>query len=217
MNYFTFFGGFMILLIEDNNEIIDGILYKFKNNKYDLKVSKTLKDINLDNINLIILDVSMPDGNGFDFYKNYIKGNIKTIFLTAKDEEIDIITGLNLGAEDYITKPFYTSELLLRVDRLLNKNKVIKKDNVTFDLEKQEVYKDNVLINFTTLELKILSLLFININKTVKRETLLEKIWEYTGNDVDDHTITVYIKRIKDKLGVDIIKTIKGIGYRIDE
>ena len=208
----------MILLIEDNDEIIDGLIYSFKEKNYDISTFKTLKEVNLENADLVILDVCLPDGNGFDFYKENIKDKgIKTIFLTAKDEEKDIITGLNLGADDYITKPFYTSELILRVEKLLNKREVISVKNIKFDLNKLEVYKDDKLINLSSLELKILNLLFININKTIKRETLLDKIWEYTGNDVDDHTITVYIKRIKDKLGVDIIKTIKGIGYRIDE
>ena len=209
----------MILLIEDNDSLVDGLIYSFKEKGYDISAVKTLEDAKklIDKVDLIILDVMLPDGDGFTFYKDYIKGNIKTIFLTAKDTEIDIITGLKLGAEDYITKPFFISELLLRVEKILNKKAKIKVKDITFDIEKQEVYKNDKLINLSSLELMILELLFININKTVKRELLLDKIWEYTGNDVDDHTLTVYIKRIKDKLDGDYVKTIKGIGYRIDE
>ena len=209
----------MILLIEDNDSLVDGLVYSFREKGYDIRAVKTLEDAknNINKVDLIILDVTLPDGDGFTFYKDYIKGNIKTIFLTAKDTEIDIVTGLKLGAEDYITKPFFISELLLRVEKILNKKTIVKVKNITFDIEKQEVYKNDKIINLTSLELMILEILFININKTIKRELLLDKIWEYTGNDVDDHTLTVYIKRIKDKLDGDYVKTIKGIGYRIDE
>ena len=209
----------MILLIEDNDSLVDGLVYSFREKGYDIRAVKTLEDAknNINKADLIILDVTLPDGDGFTFYKDYIKGNIKTIFLTAKDTEIDIITGLKLGAEDYITKPFFISELLLRVEKILNKKAIVKVKDITFDIEKQEVYKNDKIINLTSLELMILEILFININKTIKRELLLDKIWEYTGNDVDDHTLTVYIKRIKDKLDGDYVKTIKGIGYRIDE
>ena len=209
----------MILLIEDNDSLVDGLVYSFREKGYDIRAVKTLEDAknNINKVDLIILDVTLPDGDGFTFYKDYIKGNIKTIFLTAKDTEIDIVTGLKLGAEDYITKPFFISELLLRVEKILNKKTIVKVKDITFDIEKQEVYKNDKIINLTSLELMILEILFININKTIKRELLLDKIWEYTGNDVDDHTLTVYIKRIKDKLDGDYVKTIKGIGYRIDE
>ena len=209
----------MILLIEDNDSLVDGLVYSFREKGYDIRAVKTLEDAknNINKVDLIILDVTLPDGDGFTFYKDYIKGNIKTIFLTAKDTEIDIVTGLKLGAEDYITKPFFISELLLRVEKILNKKTIVKVKNITFDIEKQEVYKNDKIINLTSLELMILEILFININKTIKRELLLDKLWEYTGNDVDDHTLTVYIKRIKDKLDGDYVKTIKGIGYRIDE
>lgn len=209
----------MILLIEDNDSLVDGLVYSFREKGYDIRAVKTLEDAknNINKVDLIILDVTLPDGDGFTFYKEYIKGNIKTIFLTAKDTEIDIVTGLKLGAEDYITKPFFISELLLRVEKILNKKTIVKVKDITFDIEKQEVYKNDKIINLTSLELMILEILFININKTIKRELLLDKIWEYTGNDVDDHTLTVYIKRIKDKLDGDYVKTIKGIGYRIDE
>lgn len=214
----------MILLIEDNESISKGLKYSLEENNYNVKIAnniKTAKEELKNDIELIILDVSLPDGNGFDFYETYIKEkNIPTIFLTARDSEEDIVNGLNLGAEDYLTKPFSTKELIARINKILSRNKkknIIKIKDISFDIDKMEVKKDNSIVNLSSLELNILYMLFLNINKVVTRETLLDKIWEWTGNDVDDHTITVYLKRIKDKIGEDIITTIKKVGYRIDE
>ena len=216
-----------ILLIEDNDTIIKGLTYSLEKNNYELIVKKNVKSAkeyllnkNLD-IALIILDITLPDGDGFSLFTNVIKSKkIPTIFLTAKDSEEDIVKGLTLGAEDYLTKPFSSKELLVRMEKILsryNKNNTITVKDITFDFAKMEVFKNNKLIDLTSLELKILHLLFLNINKVVTRSTILDKIWEWTGNDVDDHTITVYLKRIREKLQTDVIITIKGIGYRIDE
>lgn len=214
-----------ILLVEDNESIAEGLVYAFKMNSYCLNYKTTMKDaieyLNNNTPELIILDVSLPDGNGFNLYEDNIKkSQIPVIFLTARDDEDDIIKGLNLGAEDYMTKPFSTRELLARVNKIILRNKnssVIKVKDISFDLDKMVVNKNNIKVELSSLELKILHLLFINIGSAVSRNTILEKIWEWTGNDVDDHTITVYLKRIREKLGTDIIITIKGIGYRIDE
>ena len=215
-----------ILLVEDNIIIIKGLEYFFENNNYKLTYKMNVKDtldyINSNsNIDLVILDVSLPDGNGFVLFNEHIKKlNIPTIFLTAKDDENDIVHGLNIGAEDYITKPFSTKELLARINKILlrkNKKSIIKAKNINFDMDKMLVYKGENKIEVSSLELKILHLLFLNINKVVSRATILYKIWEWTGNDVDDHTVTVYFNRIREKLGADIITTVKGIGYRIDE
>ena len=152
--------------------------------------------------------------------KNIKDKNIPTIFLTAKDDEDDIVKGLEVGAEDYITKPFSIRELIARINkiRLRNKkNSIIKVKDIEFDIDKMVVYRDGKEINLTSLELKILNLLFMNLNKVVTRNYIIEKIWEWTGNDVNDNTVTVYLKRIREKLVTDIIITIKGIGYRIDE
>lgn len=214
-----------ILLVEDNESIAEGLVYAFKMNSYCLDYKTTMKDaieyLNNNTPELIILDVSLPDGNGFNLYEDNIKkSQIPVIFLTARDDEDDIIKGLNLGAEDYMTKPFSTRELLARVNKIILRNKnssVIKVKDISFDLDKMVVNKNNIKVELSSLELKILHLLFINIGSVVSRNTILEKIWEWTGNDVDNHTITVYLKRIREKLGTDIIITIKGIGYRIDE
>ena len=215
-----------VLLVEDNISIIKGLSYSFEKNKLNLvaktniKESKEFLSSNKD-IDLIILDITLPDGNGFDLYNDIIKLlNIPTIFLTAKDEEDDIVKGLEIGAEDYITKPFSTKELLARVNKVLLRSKkksLIKIKDITYNLDKAVLYKDNIEIELTALELKLINLLFNNLGKVVSRNVILDKIWEWTGNYVDDHTITVYFKRIREKIGTDIIQTVKGMGYRIDE
>lgn len=214
-----------ILLIEDNESIADGLKFNFEKNGYKLDYCLKIKDakeyLKNNKPNLIILDLTLPDGNGFELYESVIKEkNIPTIFLTAKDDEETIVKGLEIGAEDYITKPFSTKELLTRVNKIIMRTKkesVITVKNIKMDMDKMIVYKDDVKIEISSLELKILYLLFLNVNKVVRRNTILELIWEATGNDVDDHTLTVYLKRIREKLGSNIITTIKGVGYRIDK
>jgi len=213
-----------ILLVEDNEILAKGLIYSLEQKKYQvihtLNVENTLKILKTEKIDLAILDVSLPDGNGFDLYRNNIKEkNIPSIFLTAKDEEDNIVKGLELGAEDYITKPFSKKELMARINRIILRNKkntIIQVQNIKFDMDKMVVYRDNENVELTNLELKILNLLFLNLNKVVKRSEIIDKIWEWTGNDVNDNTVTVYLKRIREKIKTDIIITIKGIGYRID-
>lgn len=213
-----------ILLVEDNQTITKGLEYAFEQNKFLYascsSIEKAKKYLESTKVNIIILDISLPDGNGFDFYKNVIKNKkIPTIFLTAKDTEDDIVKGFELGAEDYITKPFSIRELIARINRIIlrEKNNEINIKDIKFNFDKMEIYKNNEKINMTSLEIKILNLLFENLNKVVTREYLIECIWNWTGNDVNDNTITVYLKRIRKKIGNDIIITVKGIGYRIDE
>ena len=210
-----------ILLVEDNKSISDNLKYTFNINNMDLDVTNNIKStkeyLEHNKPSLIILDVTLPDGNGFDLYKNDIsKTNIPVIFLTACDIEENIVSALNMGASDYITKPFRTLELIARINKILHK-KTIKIKDITIDMNKMIVSKNDNIINLTTLEYKILNLLIENINKVVTRDRIIDSIWEWTGNDVNDNTITVYMKRIREKLNSDIIITIKGIGYRIDE
>lgn len=210
-----------ILLVEDNLNIRESLEYSFKIKKIDLvsvsDIKSTLQYLENNKVDLIILDVTLPDGNGFDLYKDYIKEmEIPVIFLTARDSEEDIVNALDMGASDYLTKPFRTGELIARINKILNK-KTISVSDITFDLNRMCVYKNNEVINLTTLEVKILGLLFSNINKVVTRDKIIESIWEWTGNDVNDNTVTVYMKRIREKIDSDIIITLKGIGYRIDE
>lgn len=210
-----------ILLVEDNKSISDNLKYTFNMNNIDLDVTNNIKStkdyLEYNKPSLIILDVTLPDGNGFDLYKNELsKMNIPVIFLTACDIEENIVEVLNMGASDYITKPFRPLELIARINKILHK-KTIKIKDITIDMNKMIVTKNNEIINLTTLEYKILNLLIENINKVVTRDRIIDSIWEWTGNDVNDNTITVYMKRIREKLNSDIIVTIKGIGYRIDE
>ena len=216
----------MILLIEDNESIIKGLTYSLEKNNYKLVSKTNIKDTKEylkepREIDLIILDITLNDGDGVSLYKEMIKDlNIPTIFLTADDTEDMIVNCLELGAEDYITKPFSTKELLARIKRILLRNQktsVIKVKDITYDLDKLIIKKNNTIIELTPLELKLINLLFLNLNKVVNRNTILDKIWEWTGNFVDSHTVTVYFNRIREKLGTDIIKTIKGMGYMIDE
>lgn len=213
-----------ILLVEDNETLAKGLVYLLEQNKYNvihtLNVKDTINYLINEKPDLIILDISLPDGDGFDLYNREIsKRKIATIFLTAKDDEDDIVKGLELGADDYITKPFSTRELIARINRIIlkeNQNFIIKIKDIEFDIDKMVVLKNSKEVSLTSLELKILNLLFTNLNKVVKREDIIEKIWEWTGNDINDNTVTVYLKRIREKLDSDIIKTIKGIGYRVD-
>lgn len=214
-----------ILLVEDNLSIALGLDYAFKKEGYNIvhvsSKNECISYLENNNYDIVILDVNLPDGNGFDLYESYIlERKIPTLFLTACDDENDVIKGLNLGAEDYMVKPFSTKELLIRVKKILlrsvNKS-IVSVSNIKFDLNKMEVYDNNQKVSLSSLELQILYLLFSNINKVVTRNVILDTIWDITGNDVDDHTVTVYLKRIRSKLSCDIITTIKGIGYRIDE
>ena len=215
-----------ILLVEDIESIIKGLTYSLEKSNYKLVIKTTIKDtkeylLSNTNIDLIILDITLPDGNGFDLFVNTIKNlKIPTIFLTAKDEEDDIVKGLDIGAEDYITKPFSTREVIARINRILlrcKKKSIIKIKDISYDMDKLVLMKNNTPIELTALELKLVNLLFVKINKVVSRNVILDKIWDWTGNYVDDHTVTVYFKRIREKIGTNIITTIKGMGYRIDE
>lgn len=209
-----------ILLVEDNLDIVSNLTTLLSNNNYLVEYATTIKEA-LKKLNktysLVILDISLPDGLGTDLFleikKNY---QIPSIFLTAKDLESDIVNGFNLGIDDYITKPFLSGELLARINRILNVNKLIKVSNITIDTNKMIVLKDNQEINLTSLEYQLLLLLFTNLNKVITRDKIIDKIFDLTGNDVYDNTITVYIKRIREKLDTDIIKTVKGVGYRVD-
>lgn len=211
-----------ILLVEDDEKIVESLKYFLESNNYKVvstsRISEAKELIN-DNFDLLILDVYLPDGNGFSFYELYVK-NLPTIFLTAKDEEESVVKGLVLGADDYITKPFSTKELLARINKIINRNKktnIITVKDITFDSDKMTVYKNGVEVKLSALEIKILALLFSKINKVVTRSEIIDNIWSWTGNDVNDNTVTVYLKRLREKLDSAIIITIKGIGYRIDK
>lgn len=214
-----------VLLVEDNEALARGLIYALKGEGYEVfhapgvrEARRLAEDAAPE---LVILDISLPDGNGFFFYEGVLKGKaVPTVFLTARDDEDDIVKGLELGAEDYVTKPFSTKELLVRIRKILlrqKKNTIIQVKDIRFDIDKMLVYRGEEEIGLTRLELKILELMFMNLNKVVTRNEIIDKIWEWTGNDINDNTVTVYLKRIREKIKSDIIVTIKGIGYRIDD
>ena len=214
-----------ILIIEDNEIIIKGLKYLLEQEQFEVQVclnaQEAMNIIGKQEFDLIVLDIALPDGNGFELCE-YIKQytDIPIIFLTAKDEEQDVVKGLDMGAEDYIIKPFRNKELISRINNVLRRfnkeNNKIEYGNVEINLDEKSVYVNGKNVEFTKLEYKILLLLLSNVGKTVTREQILDKIWDVAGNFVNDNTLTVYIKRIRAKLGKeDIIKTVKGIGYQV--
>lgn len=216
-----------ILLIEDNKDIKKGLDYLFMQNEYLLLYAKNLsiaKNYIVEKkYDLILLDVTLPDGDGFSFYEE-MKDLISTpvIFLTAKDLEDDIVHGLELGAADYIVKPFRNRELLLRIGNALKNSKssenILRVQDVEIHKESMKVIRNQKEIPLTSLEFKLFLMLAENANKVVTREAILERIWDESSNYVNDNTLTVYIKRIREKVGSDFsIKTMKGIGYRVDK
>ena len=213
-----------ILLVEDNKSIIKGLEYAFAQNGYSCEFCLSLDEAVRKapfNYDVAVLDIMLPDGNGFDLFKKIRRySDLPVIFLTAVDDEDSVVTGLELGADDYITKPFSTRELIARIKRVANKNSkknIITVSGVTLDLDKSAVFENGKQLELTALEYKLLSLLMQNAGKVVTRELIFEKIWDVSGNFVNDNTLTVYIKRIRKKLDADIIKTVKGMGYQVAE
>lgn len=212
-----------ILLIEDNYMIVKAIVYLLKQNNFDVVVSNNLSDsLNYlsNNIDIVILDLMLPDGDGLVFYKTHLK-NKHTIILTAKDDEDIVVDAIDSGVDEYIIKPFRAKELVSRINKIIRKKEeknIIQKDNIIINLDSGQVFVNNKEVYFTSLEYKILILLFQNFNRVITRDILIDRIWDITGKIVNDNTLSVYIKRIREKLNNDsIIKTIKGIGYRVDK
>ncbi len=213
-----------ILLVEDNKSIIKGLEYAFAQNGYSCEYCLSLDEAVRKapfNYDVAVLDIMLPDGNGFDLFKKIRRySDLPVIFLTAVDDEDSVINGLELGADDYIRKPFSTRELIARIKRVANKNSkknIITVSGVTLDLDKSAVFENGKQLELTALEYKLLSLLMQNVGRVVTRELIFEKIWDVSGNFVNDNTLTVYIKRIRKKLDADIIKTVKGMGYQVAE
>ena len=212
-----------ILLIEDNYMIVKAIVYLLKQNNFDVVVSNNLSDsLNYlsNNIDIVILDLMLPDGDGLVFYKTHLK-NKHTIILTAKDDEDIVVDAIDSGVDEYIIKPFRAKELVSRINKIIRKKEeknIIQKDNIIINLDSSQVFVNNNEVYFTSLEYKILILLFQNFNRVITRDILIDRIWDIAGKIVNDNTLSVYIKRIREKLNNDsIIKTIKGIGYRVDK
>lgn len=219
-----------ILIIEDDKAIQSSVKYYLESEGFRLDCASSLAEgeqmLDKSEYDLLLLDVSFRESNGFDFYKKLDK-RIPTIFLTALDDEKDIVKGFELGANDYITKPFHARELLMRIKNVLRytenkKESEIKIQNLVIDTDKSVVYSNGKEIELTALEYKILLFIVENRGKLVTRGQILASIWDNNNNFVNDNTLTVYIKRLREKIELDcneprIIKTVRGIGYRIGE
>lgn len=220
-----------ILIVEDNEEIAENLSILLKENEFSVKTIS--KQEELENIleknkfDLILLDLILPDGNGYSIcttIKN--KMDIPIIILTAMKDEYSIVTGFDVGADDYISKPFKPLELISRIKNQLRRYKkspsVFKISNIKVDTIKGSVLKNGKEIILSALEYRLL-LVFINHQgEIMTRNRLLEEIWDVAGEFVNDNTLTVYIKRLREKIEDEptnptIIKTIRGIGYKIGE
>ncbi len=206
-----------ILLVEDDKNISEAIVYHLKD-YYNLDITYNLKET-IEKItnyyDLAILDISLPDGTSFDFYE---KLSCPIIFLTAHDEEEIIVKGLSI-ADDYITKPFKNKELHMRIEKILKRTntKILEFDNLIMNLDSNKIMINNKEVEVTLLDFKILELLINNVGKIITRDKLSNLIYDHTGNFVEENTLNVYIKRIRDKLGIDFIKTIRKVGYIIEK
>jgi len=221
-----------IMLVEDDKTIVLGLEYFLKQEDYDVlicyDVKSALKTIETQEYDMALLDLTLPDGNGYDVCSAIRrKSDIPIIFLTACDEEVNVVMGFEMGADDYVTKPFRVRELLSRIKTILNRaskgeknKKEIKIHNLTINTASGKVIKNNEEIMLTALEYRLLLTLVNNEGQILTRNQLLEGIWDIDGNFVNDNTLTVYIKRLRDKIEDDsqnpkIINTIRGMGYRI--
>lgn len=223
-----------ILIIEDDETIKIGLKYYLEQESFEVILASTKEEAkeqvkkHLDT-SLILLDVNLPDGDGFSLFKE-IKAikDIPIIFLTANDLETSIVMGIDMGAEDYITKPFKARELTSRIRAVLRRNKktetssLIQIQNITIDMTQAKVIKDNKDVFLTALEYKILLIFALNPNTVFTREQILASIWDVEGEYVNDNTLTVYIKRIRQKIEEDptnpkIIQTIRKVGYKLGD
>lgn len=216
-----------VLLVEDSPMIVKGLVYTLEQEQFDVTSAMSYamaEDIIYEgrDFDLAILDIMLPDGDGRSICRILKEErNIPVIFLTAKDEESDVVQGLDMGADDYIIKPFRNRELISRINNVMRRTgktqKMITVGKVSVDTERDVVTVNDKEVTFTALEYKILLMLFQNQGRTVTRQQILDKIWDMAGNFVEDNTLTVYIKRIRKKLGeADVIKTVKGVGYRVE-
>ena len=218
-----------ILLIEDNEAIIMGLEYLLQQEGYQTQTAGSIREADefvCENApDLILLDIALPDGNGFDFCVEVKrKWKCPVIFLTAKEEEADVVKGLDLGADDYIIKPFRNRELISRIKSVLRRNgkgsSVLRCRDIVLDLESGKASRAGEELSLTRLEYRILSTMLAYPDKLFTREEILADIWDISGNFVNDNTLSVTMKRIREKLGDmdgEIIKTVRGIGYRIEK
>lgn len=219
-----------ILYVEDDLSLIDGLQYTLENSGYSVDNARTVQQAlalfksNL--YHLLLLDVTLPDGSGFDICKE-VRGSssVPIIFLTASDQEISVVKGLDMGGDDYITKPFKLNELLSRINALLrrsagfSKSMLLDANGIRVDLIERLVWKNGNSLSLPLVEYKLLCLLMRNPNHLLTRETILDSLWDGAGNYVDDNTLSVYIRRLRNKIEETpntpkYLLTERGIGYK---
>lgn len=217
-----------ILLVEDDAMIASGIIYALEMEGYEVSHATTIADACLfmekEQFDLAILDMQLPDGSGFDASEKLQNVGTAIIFLTVVDDENTIVKAFDDGAVDYVVKPFRIRELLARVRRVLStrKNPKEKDHNICIgqariNTEEAKVYVSDEIVDLTALEYRLLLIFANNQGTLLSRQQILDKIWDVDGNFVEDNTLTVYVKRLREKLGKAVnIETVRGMGYRVD-
>lgn len=222
-----------IFLLEDDSSIAMGLQYSLSKEGYETTLTTNVKDalklVNEKEFNLYILDLTLPDGSGYDVCKAIKeKGDYPVIFLTAFDDEVNVVMGFDLGADDYISKPFRINELMARIKSVLRRYKsenskkgIIEIHGLTVNTNEAKVYKNGDEIILTAMEYRLLLILINNQGKILSRNQLLESLWDVDGIFVNDNTLTVYIKRLRSKIEDDlenpkIIKTVRKMGYILE-
>lgn len=226
-----------ILLLEDDISLIDGLRYSLKKNGFDVDIVRTVNEalshlVELQKYDMLILDVTLPDGTGFEVCEK-VRGYgnpIPIIFLTASDEEVNIIRGLDCGGDDYITKPFKLGELCSRIRALLRRAGLSNPDTATtiecgdinIDLLGSRVVLRGKSLELTSAEYRLICLLVRNANRIVTRELILEELWDSMGDYVDNNTLSVYVRRLREKVEADPsnpqhLLTVRGFGYKWKE
>lgn len=226
-----------LLLLEDDISLIDGLQYSLDKNGFNVDVVRTVKDAKerlseIEKYDLLILDVTLPDGTGFDICERVRKQDnmIPIIFLTASDEEVNIIRGLDCGGDDYVTKPFKLGELCSRIRALLRRAGIPKKEtenilkcgDIEIDLVGSRVLLNNQTLELTGAEYRLLCLLVRNSNRVITRDVILNELWDNTSDFVDSNTLSVYVRRLREKVEIDPscpqhLITIRGFGYQWKE
>lgn len=219
-----------LLLVEDDVALAMGMEYTLKKEGFDVVYVKSLKEArdNLEGMDLVLLDVGLPDGNGYELCKEIREySDMPIIFLTACDEEGNVVLGLDMGGDDYITKPVRIRELVSRINAVLrrkgkdkpNNNERIVEGEFIIEPLKCKVFKNGIELSLTSSEYKLLLILIENKGRILARTLLLEKLWDVDGNFVEAKTLTVYITRLREKLGDSgkYIETVRGVGYRWKE
>ena len=217
-----------ILIVEDDSSILMGLKFCLESEGFVVETVSLGRDalqILSSSFDLVLLDLNLPDMHGFEVLKNI--SNVPVICLTANDEEVSIVQGLDMGAYDYVTKPFKTRELISRMKNVLRRSKhnsipFIHIANIVIDTSSGKVLKNGRDVFLTTMEYKILLILATNSNMVFTREKILADIWDVNEAYVNDNTLTVYVKRLREKIEDDpmhpkIIETVRGVGYKIGD